>query len=62
MGFYEDDRIRRKNQPADDNSKQLSQPIRLELGNDCSLAKILEVLKDAKFKVSLRGKNTLVVE
>jgi hypothetical protein len=61
MGFYEDDRIRRKNQPEVD-CQPSKQPIRLELGDNCSLAKVLETLKDAKFKVSLRGKNTVVIE
>jgi hypothetical protein len=59
-GFYEDERIRNKNRPK--SSKEAPQPMSLYLGDKVSLAEVLEKLKEAKFKVTLQGNNTVVIE
>lgn len=62
MGFYEDERIRNKNKPVTPSAEPPKQPVNLILGGKRSLAEVLDSLKDSKFVVSLRGKNTVVIE
>lgn len=58
-GFYEDERIRNKNRPK---NKEAPKPMSLYLGDKVSLAEVLEKLREAKFKVTLQGNNTVVIE
>ncbi len=64
MGFYEDDRIRHKNQKAGVHPTwtEPKLPINLVIDDSCSITDILETLRDAKFKVSLFGSNTIIIE
>jgi hypothetical protein len=64
MGFYEDDRIRRKNAAyngSGEASTEETKSFDLALKNDVSLSEVISTLKDAGFKITLVGTNTIVI-
>ncbi len=61
MGFYEDERIRNKNKPKPTEPAP-TQPVNLALNPNVSLANLIQVLRNNKYKVVLQENGIITIE